>query len=236
MEARSTIFCMACGVENPREARFCAGCGAAIGASAAAQPASSATSSVPPTAGTAVVREAIVASPLQRVAQVTMGICGGLVAIVVFMGFGVDGLEWGHRGGSFLIEIARPAPGYLIGAFLILFLNPAFFRRVAPRRRDAGMAEVRSYRRTLRTRDGIRLLLAPGGLRAGVVVLSLLWIGIGAIAWYNFGNLGDEGFDVATGMYAAMAIPVAGLIATACMWPIKPEVVYMDRKGAITRG
>ena len=234
MSAPVSVFCSSCGVENRVDARFCSACGSAIAAVEAPKP----LAQEPPqqAAAPAIVREAIVATGLQRAAIVVVAICGGVAAIVTFLGFGVSGMEWGTRPSGFLTEVARPAPGYVLGAFLILILNPLLVRRVGPRRRDVGMPAVRGYRKTLRERDGIRMLLAPSGLRTGVVILSLLWIGIGAIALYNLGNVADQGFDVATGLTISTVVPIVGLVATVCLWPFASQVVYMDRQGVITRG
>jgi hypothetical protein len=196
-----------------------------------------ATSSAPAT-GPNVVREGLVASPLMRVGYKTMGIVAALTLIVTVLAF-VDafGLRWGSRqAGGFLTVVANPAPGYLVGIFVIVILSSLFFRMLTPRRRDVGMAALWSFRRTLRKRDGIRLLLAPGSLRPGIVVLSLLWIGMAAMAINNLGSLGDEGFDLGFGMYASVVLPIIGVIAAVCVWPAGAETVYMDRQGVITRG
>ena len=238
MGARSTVFCSSCGTENPVSGRFCSACGAPLGVvtpQAAPVAVVASTVATPPT-GPTVVREGIVASPLQRFAIVAAALCAVAALLVVVLGFGTGGLAWGSRGEGFVKTIAHPAPGYVVGVFLIILLNAAFFRRLAPRRRDIGMAALRKYRRNLRERDGIRFLMAPGGVRPGVVIMSLLWIGIGGIAWYNVGSLGDEGLDLGVGLYLSMMIPVAGVIANVCLWPFRPEIAYMDAQGVITRG
>jgi hypothetical protein len=238
MTQRATVFCSSCGVENPIASRYCSACGAVMGTVPSVPPQEQPASAEPPQAAPApaVAREGLVAAGRQRFAYTALAICSVLGVLVTFMGFGTFGLEWGKQGGGLITTIARPAPGYIVGIFLIIALNPVFFRLVAPRRADVGMAAFRRYRRTLRERDGIRLLLNPGSLRAGVIVLSLVWIGIGAMPIYNLGSLRDQGFDVAVGLYAAMAVPILGLITTLAMWPGGAEIVYMDRQGVITRG
>lgn len=230
MAARTTVFCSSCGVENQATAHFCSACGAAIPAATA--PAAAPVARAAPTSPT-VVREGIVATGLQRFGYVAALIASVAAIIATFLGIAkVGGLEWG----SSSIGYALPAPGYVVGLFIILILNPIVFRVLTPRRRDVGMAPVRSYRRTLRQRDGIRLLLNPSGLRAGIAILALLWIGLAGMAFYNLGNIKDEGFDVALGLYACLVIPILAVIAVACVWPVNPEIVYMDREGLITRG
>lgn len=228
MNARTTVFCSACGVENPIEALFCSACGAKMGTATTAPEPTSA-------AAPAVVREGIVATGVQRVAYAVAAICGLAAFVVTVLAFGSGGLAWATRESGFL-EIAGPAPGYVGGVLLIVVLNAFLLRRLVPRRRDVGAAVLRRYRRTLRERDGIRFLLVPGGLRAGIVIISLLWIGIGGIALYNLAQVGDNGWEAGTGLYLSMVIPVIGLISTACVWPFAAETVYMDRQGVITRG
>jgi len=234
MAARTTVFCSSCGVENQATAHFCSACGAVI-AAATAPAAASAAAPVTRAAATSptVVREGIVATGLQRFGYIAALIASVAAIIATFLGIAkVGGLEWG----SSSIGYALPAPGYVVGLFIILILNPIVFRVLTPRRRDVGMAPVRSYRRTLRQRDGIRLLLNPSGLRAGIAILALLWIGLAGMAFYNLGNVKDEGFDVSLGLYACLVIPILAVIAVACVWPVNPEIVYMDREGLITRG
>jgi hypothetical protein len=233
MAARTTVFCSSCGVENQATAHFCSACGAVIAAVSAPASPSGAKASAPAAASPTVVREGIVATGLQRFAYVAASVLGLAALIASFLGIAkVGGLEWGTSD----LGYALPAPGYVVGVFIIVILNLIVFRLLVPRRRDVGMAAVRSFRRTLRERDGIRMLLNPNGLRAGIVILALLWIGHAGMAFNNLGNVEDEGFDAALGLYVCLVIPILAVIAVACVWPVKPEVVYMDRDGLITRG
>ena len=237
MAARTTVFCSSCGVENQATAHFCSACGAVIAApvgSAAAPTASPAAKAAAPAgASPTIVREGIVATGLQRFGYVAASVLGLAAVIVSFLGIAkVGGLEWGSSG----LGYALPAPGFVVGVIIIVILNPIVFRILTPRRRDVGMAAARSFRRTLRERDGIRLLLNPSGLKAGIVIVALLWIGLAGMAFYNLGNVKDEGFDPAVGLYACLVIPILAVIAVACVWPVGPEIVYMDREGVITRG
>ena len=226
MTTRSKVYCSSCGGGNSAEEKFCSTCGSTMGMVNA-----------PAAPTTTVVREGVVATGVQHVGYTGASIVAILTLLVTIFGLGdVFGLRWGSRPVGFLTEIAKPAPGYIVGIVIVLILNASFFRLMAPRRRDVGMSAVRSYRRTLRTRDGIRLLLSPSGLRAGVVTVSLLWIGMGAMALFDFGILGDDGFDTGTGLYASIVLPILGVIATACLWPMSTETVSMDRRGVIIRG
>lgn len=240
MSARNTVFCSSCGVENLAGARFCSACGAAMlvvtAPTAKTAPiTTTAPAAAPITAAASptIVREGIVGTGLQRFAYLAASLAGIAALFAVFLGIPhVGGLEWGTRPDGF----ALPAPLYVVGMIIVIILNPLVFRMVHPRQRDVGRAAVRSYRRTLRQRDGIRLLLNPSGLKAGIVIEALLWVGLGALAYYNLGNLQDQGFDVAVGLYACLAIPIVGVIGAACLWPVSPDIVYMDRAGVITRG
>ncbi len=209
MSTPSKVFCSSCGVENLPGAKFCSACGAAMGAAVVTRA---------PASGPTVVREGLVGSALQRAAHVTMTLAALVTVLAVLAAF-FGALEWGSKTSGFLETRALPGAGYIVLALLIVILNPMLFRVIVPRRRDVGMQAVRRYRRTLRERDGIHLLLAPG-----------------AIAWVNIGSLGDEGFDVQVGIYVCTVLPIVGLIATICLWPFRSERVYMDRQGVITRG
>lgn len=235
MTTRTTLFCSSCGMENPIGGRFCSTCGVPLGtvAAPAAVPAT-----IPPVAtDPRVVQEGLAGTLVQRIAQPMVSLIALAVFLITVLGMGTtSGWVWATRQSGIMIEVAHPAIAYAIGAVLAVLLPALFFKILVPHRRDVGMKAVRRYRRTVRERDGIRLLLKPGGLRAGVVVISLLWLGLAALAWFNLGSLRDEGATIEFGMWLAIALPLVGLVPTVVMWPFSGERVFMDRQGAITRG
>jgi hypothetical protein len=193
-----------------------------------------------------VVREAYAGTVLQRVAYsfLQLSLAATTIAAAISL-FGTNPLNWASRpagfyGGGVIPErtgemYAGAAPGYLVGAVAAILIGAACFRFIAPRSRDVGFAASRRYRRTLRERDGIRLLLARGGLRVGIVVVALILVGLAAIALVNLTGV-EEGWSAEAGIYLALVLPLIGLAATACLWPFGSQLVYMDRQGLITRG
>lgn len=251
MTARTTIFCSSCGTSNPLGARFCHACGVVIGTvspppSQTAAPALTAPAASP--AGP--VREAIAMTSRQHYSY-WMGVRP--VAIFTFLltvlgTVGVPGLVWAGRPARWIPSdtsvlgewsatmTARPALVYVVASLLVLLLATGLLREVRPRYRDVGGAAYRSFRRTLRQRDGIRSLMAPGGVRIAVVLLVALWVCLAGIAIWNQGDLAGQGYDLSFGIVLAIALPVIGAVGTALLWPVGSESVYMDRQGVITRG
>lgn len=235
MTTRTTVFCSSCGMENPIAGRFCSTCGVALG-TVGGTPVPLA-GAAPPPVGVTTVTEGLVGTLVQRIAMPSVSLLGLAALVATVMGMGAtSGWVWATRRTGALIEVAHPALGYGIGAVLAIILAAAFFRILNPKPRDVGMKAARRYRRTLRERDGIRLLLRPGGVRSGVVVMTLLWLGLIGLAWMNLSDLRDEGATIEFGMWLAILIPAVGLVPTIAMWPFRAERVFMDRQGNITRG
>lgn len=234
MTTRTTLFCSSCGTENPIGGRFCSACGVVMGEVAGTPGSGPAT---PAGAAATVVREGLAGTLLQRVAVTVSALLAALLVCATVLGMGAtSGIVWATRRSGALTEVAHPAILYAFGTVLAIVLLSAFFRNLAPKRADVGMKALRHYRRTLRERDGIRVLLQPGGVRTGVVVVCLLWLGLAGIAWYNLGDLRDQGADIAFGMWVSIVVPLIALVPTIALWPFGAERVFMDRQGVITRG
>ncbi|MBI5156439.1 MAG: zinc ribbon domain-containing protein [Acidimicrobiia bacterium] len=227
MAPRATVFCSSCGVENPAAARFCASCGAAMGSVAA--PGSAATAAT-------TVRQGLVATRVMRLGHAVKMLTAIALLVAWFLGgMGVSALRWGTRAEGIVETRAFAGAGYVLVMLLVYVLSAGSVRRLAPRRKDVGLPTFRRYRRTLRERDGIRLLMSPRGLRPMIAVAAVLWLVLAWLAWTNTGTLEDEGFTLELGIYLSALAPLVGFIATLCVWPVGAESVGMDPQGNIVR-
>lgn len=226
MTARTTAFCSSCGMENPIEARFCSTCGVAMGTVIPS----------PVAATTGPVREGLAGTRLQGFAQIALQLVALVTFLATILGMGTSSTwVWATRPVGSLVEVAHPAIGYAVLAVLLILLSSAFIRLLYPKRKDVGIKGIRQFRRTLREHHGIRLLLQPAGLRPGIILMSLMWIGMVAIAWFNLGTLSDQGANLEMGMWLALALPALGLACTVTMWPFSSETVFMERDGTLIR-
>jgi hypothetical protein len=193
------------------------------------------------------VREGIVASGRQRLgwrlSQVAYYALGVLMLLVLM---GVHALGWAERSSGVLLEWARPSPLFFASVLIVGIALAASVSRLVPRVGDLGLPRVggraatryrkalSDQRRALKER-GISLLLRRRGLVVGLVIVTVLWLGLEASAAYNFRLFTDDGgWVIRPGLYAAMAVPALGALGALLLLPgPKRRVVRMDSLGNV---
>jgi hypothetical protein len=194
------------------------------------------------------VREGIVASPRQvvgwRFSQVAYA---ALAALLVLVMMGVHAFDWAERSSGILLEWARPSLVFFAGLLILGLVLAASVTRLLPRagdlraaRRAAGggaafRQALRDQSRALRDQRGISLLLRSRGLVAGLIILTLLWLGLEASALYNLRLFTDDGgWTIRPGMYGAIAVTALGALGALLTLPgPNRRVVRMDSLGHV---
>jgi hypothetical protein len=194
------------------------------------------------------VREGIVASRRQwlgcRLGQAAFAALGALLVLVMS---GVHAFDWAERSSGGLLEWARPSPVFFAGFLVLGIVMAVSVTRLLPRVGDLRAARtaagggaayrqaLRDQSRALREKRGISLMLRRRGLVAGLVILTVLWLGLEASAVYNLRFFNDDGgWVIKPGMYGAIAVPVLGALGALLTLPgPNRRVVRMDSLGHI---
>jgi hypothetical protein len=233
MDTVSMKTCPFCAEEIEAEAVVCRFCGASVVGSpvsplAPPPPPSSGPSAMPAGA----VREGIVVSARQRFGFYSHPLVASLLLIVVFLGGGVSGFYWAETRSG--LGFAKPAPVFYLGVIALVLVWALGVRDLGRTwRKLTSKAGLGGYRRALKEQYGFSLVLARRGLVGALVVTIVIWVGLEASAVYNLTSMGDE-WLAKPGIYAAVVLPVLGVVAAALVWPTsRDRVVRMDAQGNI---
>lgn len=193
---------------------------------------------VPATPTPGEVREGIVGSARMKFGEVLTGLAVGAMLFTSVLAFGeAETFVWAERSVGFGVELALPAPGYLVGAIVAAVLGGIAIRPLAPRARDVGRSAKRRYRRRLREEFGLRYVYVRRGMRGFLIAQIIVVICVGAIVVYNFNTIsGDTAWEPAAGIYIALGLTAGALLGALLMWPSpSAEIVLMDHQGNIGR-
>ena len=132
------------------------------------------------------------------------------------------------------IAEARPAPIFIVGAFVILLAWSLGVRNLVPRRAGGSLSSAnRSFRHSMKQRFGVSQLFRRRGIVAGVVVSIVLWAAMEASAVYNYRTFVDDGWTIQPGMYAALILPAVGALAALLVLGRGRRLIRIDDAGTI---